>query len=84
MKYHFKIVWEQTVDIGKKDLEGHNLEDIAMELMSFDTGTSSGYRRFKVVETYPKKCKCGGTYKKGIDIWPSRIRCAKCGDYYDL
>lgn len=33
---------------------------------------------------YPMKCKCGGTYKKGLDVWASRIRCEKCGDYYDL
>jgi len=30
----------------------------------------------------PKECKCGGTYTDG-DIWPSRMVCDRCGDYYD-
>jgi hypothetical protein len=37
-----------------------------------------------IPEGYPKKCKCGGEFKQGLDTWASRIRCVKCGDYYDL
>lgn len=33
---------------------------------------------------HPRYCKCGGRFKAGLDDWASRIRCEKCGDYYDL
>lgn len=34
---------------------------------------------------YPQTCEmCGGKYKMGLDVWEGRIRCIKCGDYYDL
>lgn len=33
---------------------------------------------------YPMRCDCGGTFKKDLDEWPSRMRCERCGDYFDL
>lgn len=38
----------------------------------------------KPPEDYPQVCDCGGNFEMGLDEWPSRVRCVKCGDYYDL
>ena len=35
-------------------------------------------------EGYTQKCECGGNYKLGLDVWQTRVRCEKCGDWYDL